>query len=130
MTVVAGYVPGPVGEAVVDTAIDEARHRGLPLVVVNSTRADRLVDPRYSQGADFEALVERLEASGVEHEVRHFTSSTTPADDLLTVADEVGARLVVIGVRRRTPIGKLILGSTAQTVLLQADCPVLAVKPD
>ena len=130
MTVVAGYVPGPVGDAVVRTAIDEARHRGLPLVVVNSTRADRLVDPRYSQGSDFDALVERLDASGVEHEVRHFTSGTTPADDLLSVAEEVTARLVVIGVRRRTPIGKLILGSTAQTVLLQADCPVLAVKPD
>jgi nucleotide-binding universal stress UspA family protein len=130
MTVVAGYVPGPVGDAVVRTAVEEARHRGLPLVVVNSTRADRLVDPRYSQGSDFDALVERLDASGVAHEVRHFTSGTTPADDLLSVAEEVTARLVVIGVRRRTPIGKLILGSTAQTVLLQAECPVLAVKPD
>ncbi|HWI44415.1 MAG TPA: universal stress protein [Nocardioides sp.] len=129
MTVVVGYVPGAVGAAALAAGVEEARHRGLPLVVVNSTRADRLVDPRYSQGEDWRSTVARLEASGVAHDVRHFTSSTTPADDLLTVAEDVGASLLVIGVRRRTAIGKLILGSTAQTVLLQAECPVLAVKP-
>jgi nucleotide-binding universal stress UspA family protein len=52
------------------------------------------------------------------------------ADDLIQVARDHAADLVVIGVRRRTPTGKLILGSQAQRILLDAPCAVLAVKPE
>lgn len=129
MTIIAGYTPGPIGEAVVTHALAEAGRRNLPVIVVNTTRGDRLVDARYSQGDDWQGLVDRLEASGVPHEVRHFTSDTTPADDILTVAEEVDADLIVVGIRKRSAVGKLLLGSNAQRVVLEADCPVLAVKP-
>ena len=52
------------------------------------------------------------------------TGSVTGAE----VADETDADLIVIGLRRRTPVGKLILGSNAQRILLDAPCAVLAVK--
>ena len=51
-----------------------------------------------------------------------------PAEDLINVAEEVSADLIVIGLRRRSPVGKLILGTNAQRILLDAPCPVLAVK--
>ena len=50
--------------------------------------------------------------------------------DLIGIAESSGAELIVIGLRRRTPVGKLILGSNAQRILLDAHCPVLAVKAD
>ena len=53
-----------------------------------------------------------------------------PAEDLIAVAGETGADFIVIGLRRRTPVGKLILGSNAQRILLEAPCPVLAVKAE
>lgn len=128
MTVVVGYVPNELGEATLAAAIEEVRRRGTDLVVVNTTRADRLVDPRYAQDAQAEALESRLRASGVPFAVRRFTSTDLAADDVLGVADEVGADLIVIGLRHRTPVGKLIMGSTAQSILLDASCSVLAVK--
>ena len=75
-----------------------------------------------------EGVRARLEESGVEHEVRQLVRGSDPSDDLIAVAEEVDADLIVIGLRRRTPVGKLIMGSNAQQVLLDAGCPVLAVK--
>ena len=71
---------------------------------------------------------EKLTASGVEHETTQQVTAADPADQLLRVAHESNADLIVIGLRPRTPVGKFIMGSSAQTVLLRAECPVLAVK--
>jgi nucleotide-binding universal stress UspA family protein len=64
----------------------------------------------------------------VENEIRQLVRGLDPAEDLINVASEVSADLIVIGLRRRSPVGKLILGSNAQRILLDAPCPVLAVK--
>jgi nucleotide-binding universal stress UspA family protein len=50
------------------------------------------------------------------------------ADEVLRVAQEVDASVIVIGLRKRSPVGKLLMGSSAQRILLEADRPVLAVK--
>ena len=70
----------------------------------------------------------QLEAAGVEHEIRQLVRGMDPAEDLINVADEVAADIIVIGLRRRSPVGKLISASNAQRILLDAPCPVLAVK--
>jgi nucleotide-binding universal stress UspA family protein len=123
MTIVVGYVPKPEGEAALDKAIEEARLRDTELVVVHSHRA-RGDD----EEPDLTSVRERLEASGVVHEVRQLVRGFEAAEDLVSVAESHDAELIVIGLRRRTPVGKLILGSNAQRVLLDAHCPVLAVK--
>jgi nucleotide-binding universal stress UspA family protein len=63
-----------------------------------------------------------------EHVILQPVRGHDAANEVLEAADDHGAELIVIGLRRRTPVGKLIMGSTAQRILLEASCPVLAVK--
>jgi nucleotide-binding universal stress UspA family protein len=131
-TIVVGYVPKPEGRAALRRAAEEARLRQSKLVVVNSHRGGREFDREDALESE-EQLAEvhrELEGAGVEHEVRQLVRGMDPADDLVNVANEVGAEFIVIGLRRRSPVGKLILGSNAQRVLLDAPCPVLAVKAE
>ena len=128
--VVVGYVPKPEGEAAVDQGIAEAKLRGTTLVVVNSHRGGRDYDDGASarNEQDLTALETKLKESGLEYDVRQLVRGFEPAEDLIGIAEDSGADLIVIGLRRRTPVGKLILGSNAQRILLDAPCPVLAVK--
>jgi nucleotide-binding universal stress UspA family protein len=128
--VVVGYVPKPEGEAAVDQGIAEAKLRGTTLVVVNSHRGGREYDDGASarNDQDLTALEAKLTESGLEYDVRQLVRGFEPAEDLIGIAEDCDADLIVIGLRRRTPVGKLILGSNAQRILLDAPCPVLAVK--
>ena len=128
MTIVVGYIPRPEGLAAVDTAIAEAELRGMRLVVVNTGHHGDYNDPSFASAQDIDALDSQLTARGIDHEIRQPTRGLAPADELLDAAAETDARLIVIGLRRRSPLGKLITGSTAQQVLLDASCDVLAVK--
>ena len=128
MSVVVGYVPTREGDAALRHAIDEARTRGLRLVVVNTSRGDTAVDRRYADDEQLAELRRRLEAAVSDHEIVHGIRGRDAAEEIVGIAEERRADLVVIGLRRRTAVGKLLLGSTAQRVLLEASCPVLAVK--
>ena len=131
-TVVVGYVPKPEGEAALNSAISEAKLRNARVVVVNSHRGGSEFDSEASAkvDAEMESIGSRLKEAGVEHEVRQLVRGFEPSEDLIGIAEEVDAELIVIGLRRRSPVGKLILGSNAQRILLDAKCPVLAVKAD
>jgi nucleotide-binding universal stress UspA family protein len=128
MTIVVGYVPTPEGEAALTAAIAEARLREQPLHIVNSARGDSLIDSRFVQESGIEDLRSRLDASGVVYEIDQKVRGHEASEEVVEAADRVKASLIVIGLRRRTPTGKLITGSQAQRILLDANCPVLAVK--
>jgi nucleotide-binding universal stress UspA family protein len=131
-TIVVGYVARPEGRAALRRAVVEAKLRSAKLLVVNSNKGGSLhdMDAAVETDADLEQVRVDLSTSGVDYEVRAFVRGQEAPDDLLQVADETGAELIVIGLRKRTPVGKLILGSKAQRILLEARCPVLAVKAE
>ncbi len=131
-TIVVGYAPRPEGKAAINAGIIEARRRGARLVVVSSARGGAALDADAMLALEREVAVvhEILHDAGIEHEVRQLVRGNDAAHDLIEVAETESAELIVIGLRRRSPVGKLILGSVAQAVLLDAPCPVLAVKAE
>ena len=130
MAVVVGYVPTPEGRAALQAAQQEAKERQQKLVVVSSHKGGSSFDgdEAIRTEEELEAVRAELAAAGCEFEVMTLVRGKDPTEDLVEVAEEVGATLIVIGLRRRSPIGKLVLGSNAQRILLEADCPVLSVK--
>ncbi len=127
MSVLVGYVPTPEGRAALRYAVQEAKRRGVDLVVINSQKGGH----RHEGVHVNEVLAEAetaLNEAGIDSATRALVREHRPSEDLVDVADEIGAECIVIGLRRRTPVGKLILGSNAQRILLDASCPVISVK--
>jgi nucleotide-binding universal stress UspA family protein len=129
MTILVAYSADPYGRAALDYGIHEAEHAGDRLVVVNVTKGDSLVDPRYAGSSDAAAVEDRLARLPIEAEMRQSMSPDVAAE-ILSVAESVDPRLLIVGIRRRTPMGKLIMGSVAQRLILDAHCPVVTVKPE
>ena len=130
--IVVGYVDKPEGRAALRRAAEEAGRRGFPLILVqvapDATGAPVLSTVPLPAGAADAELTATLTSIGIEHTVRDVPAGDDYADGLIAIAEEVAADMIVIGLRRRSPVGKLILGSNAQRILLDAPCPVLAVK--
>ena len=131
MSIVVGFLPTPEGMAALDAARREASARSAQLVIVN------VAFPRHglhhqeqeeANNAALEKLEAELRSAGTSYQLVHPVGDYDPAEEILKAAEGSGVELIVLGLRRRTPVGKMLLGSTAQRVLLQSDCPVLAVK--
>lgn len=129
MTILIGYVPTPVGDAALDAGLAEAAARGDDVIILNSPRRGAVVDADLVDEEADAALLARAAAAGVTARVDHDDHRASLVDRFEEAVTAHDARLIVIGLRRRTPVGKLVLGSDAQRILLEASVPVLAVKP-
>ncbi|MGC4112057.1 MAG: universal stress protein [Nocardioides sp.] len=128
MEIVVGYIPREEGLAAVEYATELAVRESARLTIVNSGVHGNDSDPSFATAADLDAISERLSRRGVEHEVRQPVRAELPAEEILQVAADVGADLIVIGLRRRALVGKVFLGSTVQQIVIEAECPVVTVK--
>ena len=127
MTIVVGYAPSTQGRAALRAGIRYAERTGSPLLVAAHQHAvpgsggaaateEEVRAELEEQGADLEGVTIRR---GPDREIGEF---------LLATIEDVQAELLVIGLRRKSPIGKLNLGASARRVVLGAPCPVLTVK--
>ena len=120
MTIVVAYADTPPGHAAVEAALVTPAGPGEPVVLVPAVRGEPV--------PDLAALEARWPGLGGRVEVDRGDLGD-PSDAVVQVAQRREARLVVLGLRHRSPVGKIVFGSTAQRILLDATCPVLAVKP-
>lgn len=117
MTVLIAGTESPEGQAAYTYALQEAARRGEDLLYFALSGA------RPSPGPATEAGV-------TETYVEPDSRDRDAVGDLLDTAERIAASAIVIGVRHRSRVGKLLLGSAAQQIILQANSPVICVKPE
>ncbi|MDO5503345.1 MAG: universal stress protein [Actinomycetia bacterium] len=128
MTVAVAYAGGDSSRAALRLAVEEARRRRMTLVVINATQGENYDAPRYAGPGTLLDLEKQLRETGVNFVIRQ-PVSTDIAEGVLTEAERVRAVLLVVGLRRRSAVGKVLLGSIAQQIVLDSTVPVLAVPP-
>ena len=128
MTILVAYVPRPEGRAALDKGIEIATRRNERLVVINAGPGGRQDDPNIVNGYEVERVEERLATLSIKAEFRQFVRGKSAIDEIEELVAALQVSVLVIGLRKRSPVGKLLLGSMAQEILLNVECPVLAVK--
>src|SRR5699024_11118681 len=116
MSVMVAVTDSAEGRHAQSASADEARLLGTDLIIVNLTLGE-LRD------------VPTLDGSHVEVIDRSGRGDRDPADAVLDeINDHPDVQRLVIGIRRRSPVGKAFLGSISQRLLMDAPVPVVAVK--
>jgi nucleotide-binding universal stress UspA family protein len=115
MTVLVAVPDSPEGVAALAAAASEAELLGADLIVVNLA-----LRPLDTSSVPTSTKVTVLE--------RHGKTDRDPVDAVLADIEEHGVKRLVIGIKRRSPVGKALLGSVSQRLLLEAPVPILAVK--
>jgi nucleotide-binding universal stress UspA family protein len=128
MTIIVAYAPRPEGRAALEKGIEIATRRNERLVVVNAGPGGTTSDPSLADAAEAEDVEKMLTTLGIQAEFKQFIRGKSAVEEIEELVEKLQASLVVIGLRKRSPVGKLFLGSTAQDILLNVSCPVLAVK--
>jgi nucleotide-binding universal stress UspA family protein len=126
--IVVGYTADSFGDAALEHGISEAKLRETTLLVINATSGNSYVDSRFAGEHEVHDVEARLAECGVEFELAQ-PVGVDAVDELLDAMDRDEAQLLVVGIRHRSPVGKLLLGSVAQKLILECKKPVLAVKP-
>ena len=134
MSVAVAHLPSTTGHLALREAAQQAVQRGTTLTVIQIIDVvDLDVLDAHRAGLSDE-ITKVLAETGIADLSWDLKLAASPeevgdtAGTILTLAAGSGADLLVIGARRRSPMGKAFLGSVTQEVLLAADIPVLVVK--
>jgi len=128
MTILVAYVPRPEGQAALDKGIEIAQRRNERLVVVNASPGGNKEDPSFADVQDFERVQQMLANTSLNAEFKQYVRGKNAVEEIQALVESLQVSVLIIGLRKRSPVGKLIMGSVAQELLLSVSCPVLAVK--
>lgn len=130
MKILVGYRGVNVGRDLLKEAVKRARTSNGEVHVVTSMFGGGTTEGEKIREAE-ENLVKAgqfLDEQGVKNETHLLIRGRTPGEDLVQYARENGCDEIVLAVKSRSKVGKLIFGSTAQYVILKAECPVVSIR--
>jgi len=130
MKLLVAYNGTKESEAALALAKTHARIFNAKLVVVSSSeggKGEKIEDINKIK-QDLEKIQQGISKDGLECEVEQLARGLTPGEDIVLYAAENDIDQIYVGIRKKSRTSKLILGSTAQFIILKAGCPVTSVK--
>lgn len=130
MKILVGYEKSAVAEEALALAKKHAKAFDAKVYLLTSlTRSHELqLEDIQKSERELKNLRTQFTTEGIACETHAIVSAVSPGEDLVQFATDNEIDEIVIGVRRRSKVGKLLFGSNAQYIILQAACPVVAVK--
>ena len=130
MKILVGYKGTNVGKDLMNIAVKHAKAFDGEILIVTS-----MVGGEKSENEEIFKAEKNLENAkayfdnyAVNSKTHLLVRGLEAGEDIIRFAKENKVDEIIIGVRSRSKVGKLIFGSTAQVVILEAPCPVLTVK--
>ena len=130
MKILVGYDRSKASEDALNLALQHAQAFNAEVHIVTSLEQGAALKKEDIDKAEnqLEKVRKPFKAADIECEVHTSVSYQSPGEDMVRFAKDKNVDQIVIGVRRRSKVGKLVTGSTAQYIILNAACPVLTVK--
>jgi len=130
MKILVGYDGTNSAKEALNLAKSHAKVFGASVEVVTSmqkgTESERKLIEQAERGLEYAKSL--FEEDGIACNTHLLIRGLSAGEDLVEFANENQIDQIVVGVKRRSKVGKLLMGSTAQYVILQAECPVITVK--
>ncbi|UCH21953.1 MAG: universal stress protein [Deltaproteobacteria bacterium] len=130
MKILVGYDGSNVAKEALDLAKSHAKTFKAFVDVVTSmakgTENEREDIEQAERGLEYAKTL--LEQENISCKTHLLIRGLSPGEDIVEFARENNVDEIMVGVKRRSKVGKLLMGSTAQYVILKAHCPVVSVK--
>lgn len=130
MKILVGYKGANVGKDLLDLAVKHAKaFDGTVLIVTTMIGGENADGEKISEAeSNLKQAKKYIDNQGVKSEIHLLIRGLEAGEDLLLFAKENKVDEIMLGVKSRSKVGKLIFGSVAQFVILNAECPVISVK--
>lgn len=130
MKIVVGYKESKLSKGMLDLVKQHAKAFDATVYVISSLEGGvgEKIEEIDAAKEELSYAEEVLKEAGINVETELLIKGLSPGEDIIEFAKEKDADEIVVGVKMKSKVGKFLLGSTAQYVILNAECPVVSVK--
>lgn len=131
MKILVGYAGSVHGDkTILEVAKQHALAFKASLILVSSLESvtDKNMGEMDEIKKHLDYIKNNMGKDGIDCETHILVRGMTPGEDLIDFAKEKKVDEIIIGIEKKSKVGKLLFGSNAQYVILEAPCPVLCVK--
>ena len=130
MKFLVAYNGSAESRSALDLATENAKRDGAQILVVSSSEGGKSETPEdvAKITEELQDIKKSLQEAGVDCEMEQLARGLSPGEDVILYADENRVDHIYVGIQKKSKTRKLLLGSTAQYIILKANCPVTSVK--